>query len=253
LFREGGVVVLDGVGYELSSVELNNGVTLLKVLGQTSEHDVSSLLVSMRSIPKEGSKTLRTSSSVLTDKAYVLVRYVVSEGLGYELTEGVDYLLNGDIVSLTRGVEVGEEYYLKHTAQGAIGQRVLSTGEVEYPKYELVFTEKRVPTEHIGKKIYAKCMVYAPDVFYFRTVAEQTYEGELQIDLLDSLKVNEKRGFGAKTKRSENTQRGRSFGYFDLLASDVVAFQAQRASSWVTRMGCLSLSYCRETSGQVRA
>jgi len=219
-----GLVVVGGVPYRVVSVEFKDGVTILRVLGQTSAHETDSLLVSMRDVLVEGSLELPLLSGVLRDKGYRLIRYVVGEGLGYELEEGVDYVIGESSIRLSVGIEVGEEYYLKHTAQGYISERVLSTGEVEYPTYEMEYVERRVPSSgYVGKKIYAKCLIYAPDVFYFRTVNDTTYAGEVERELLDSLRIEDKRGYGGKLERDVRVKRGLSYGYFDLLASDVVA------------------------------
>lgn len=221
VFKKGCVLIMDSSPYEIDTVSLEGGVTLLKVVGYVGVHGVlNSVYVSLRPLVLEGTKSLTAATgSVLSGNDYRLIRY--ASGLGMELEEGRDYRIDFEsgLVELTRGVVSGESYYLKHTTSAELRERVLLGGEVEYPRYEISFMERRVPTEFEGEKIYARCWVYAPDTYHIRSVSDSVYGAEMTGELLNSLRSTQ----GPKISIGGNTKHGKAYGFYDLLASDVVA------------------------------
>ena len=204
-----------------------NGTTTVTVKGLSKGlSSADNLLVSVRPVYLEGVTTIPFRTSVVAEDRLVLIKYE-SGGLGAELVRGVDYMINVDSgeVELMRGNQVSASaaYFLHHSSIAVIAPRVMSEGRVSYPQYRAEYTVTRPLEGFDGATLSMKAVVDSPDVFYVRVAADSEYISEVSADILDRLNAESNRGSGAIPKSGGTEKRGRAFGFFDLLAEDVVS------------------------------
>ena len=223
--EKGSILVMGSEPHTVDNVELlEGGVTRVGVKGFISGSTAGNLLVSVRPVPLEGELEVKLSSAVIPEERRDLVRY--SGGVGTVLSEGRDYGLNFEtgVLNLRNGfrVERGVFYYLLHSSVTTLEPRVLKGGRVSYPTFSASYLVSKVPTKYLGRRLVLTGYFESPDQFYLRRVDEATYVNEVSSGILSRTTLLSNRGRGSKVPAVTNEQ-GRSFGFFDLLADDVVA------------------------------
>jgi hypothetical protein len=222
LMGSGSLVITDGVCYRVSTVRVEEGVTILVAEGQVRAHSYTSsgtrLLVSLRASYFEGDKVLSLSTSVVGID-YKLLRY--RGGVATLLIEGRDYELREGEVELVDGVVGGDQYYFLHTARGVLSPIQVAGGRVSYPRYSVSYTERRVPTDYTGLPVTAGCVVESPDTFQV-TIMDKGVYGSIVASRLKAESLRSRTTSG-KSVATEQTFKGVGLGLYDLLADDFVA------------------------------
>lgn len=223
-FKEGILFVVGTEIHAVSSVEVKDGTTIVRVEGVSSGFDnvTANVLVSVRPVLTSGATSIPLASSVILAQGYELIRY--RDGEGQRLLSPRDYQISESTIELSSGytVDSGVSYYLIHSALGNISPYTLSDGREIKPKlsisYDLSNGEKE---RYRGENLLFKGVVENKDTFYLRRASDQTLTKELSTTLRQ--RQNTESGRGQGNELPSTIEGGFSFDYYDRLAEDVVA------------------------------
>lgn len=224
VLKEGVLFVAGTEVHAVSSVEVKDGTTIVRVAGVSSGFDnvTSNVLVSVRPVLTSGATSIPLASSVILAQGYDLIRY--RDGEGQRLLSPRDYQIGESTIELSSGytVDSGVSYYLIHSALGNISPYTLSDGRVINPKLSISYVLSNGEKEsYRGENLLFKGVVENKDTFYLRRASDQTLTRELSTSLRQ--RQNTESGRGQGNQLPSTIEGGLSFDYYDRLAEDVVA------------------------------